>query len=326
MIMKSAVVSFVLVLALITGSCYASQALSTGDRVGEMSVNNETTSALSPDISDLESYLADYAKDKDARIGVAVIVNHGDTVLFNGRRAFPMMSVFKFPLSLAAAHWVDSRGGSLSDSIAVSSDLMRENTYSPMFEKYGKESLTLTLDELVYWSLVHSDNNACDILLDQIGGPVAADSILRQLGVDENITIGATEAQMDADHYLIYLNRSTPLAMASLFDRFDSDIRHKSPSCDSIAAMLEQCNTGADRLPAALDGNTIIGHKTGTGFTTPEGRLTALNDCGYVRLSDGTTYSVAVFIADSAYDVAETSKIIADISRLVLSAVQSKPY
>lgn len=193
-----------------------------------------------------------------------------------------------------------------------------------MFEKYGRSLLTLPIDELIYWALVHSDNNAGDILLDQIGGTAAADSILRQLDIDENITIGATEAQMDADHYLIYLNRSTPLAMASLLDRFCSELRHKSPSFSSIATMIEQCLTGDDRLPAALDSDVIIGHKTGTGFTTPEGRLTALNDCGYIRLPDGTTYSIAVFIADSAYDVTETSKIIADISRLVLSAVQSK--
>ncbi|MDE6207420.1 MAG: class A beta-lactamase [Muribaculaceae bacterium] len=274
-------------------------------------------------LSRLEDDIRKYAEDKDARIGVAVIVNHTDTVAYNGQRDFPMMSVFKFPLSLAVAQWVDSRGASLNDSIAVRPEFMRANTYSPMFDKYGKSSPTLPVSELVNWSLVYSDNNACDILLDLIGGTAAADSLLTSLSVGKDITIGATEAEMDADHYLIYLNRSTPVAMAVLFDHFDRELRHRSANFGMIATMLEQCNTGTDRLPAALDSNATIGHKTGTGFTTAEGRLTALNDCGYIRLPDGTIYSIAIFVADSGYDMNSTAKMIADISRIVLSAVQS---
>lgn len=322
--MKFAVITFAIVLCAVIGSDAAANPLfGVENGGGESSVQNVEQKRASVNRQDLESILADYTKDKDARIGVALIVNHRDTVMFNGQRDFPMMSVFKFPLSLAVAQWVDSHGGSLNDTVSIESALMRPDTYSPMFEKYGPKPLNLPLAELIRWSLVHSDNNACDILLDHIGGTSAADSILRQLGVDENIMIGATEAQMDADHYLIYLNRSTPLAMAALFDRFDCDMRHKSASFQMIGEMLEQCKTGMDRLPAPLDSRAVIGHKTGTGFTTPEGRLTALNDCGYIHLPDGSTYSIAVFVADSAYDLPTTSRIIAEISRLVLTAVQS---
>ena len=40
------------------------------------------------------------------------------------------------------------------------------------------------------------------------------------------------------------------------------------------------------------------------GFPTPEGRISAVNDCGYVNLPNGTRYSIAVFVADSNYDIA----------------------
>lgn len=318
--MKSVIISFLIILGPVFGLCAAGA--TSVDRVVVTSVKNIARQPRQLHFFELEQAIGDYAKDKDARIGVAVIINHSDTVMFNGRRDFPMMSVFKFPLSLAVAKCIDSRGGSMEDSVTISETFMRADTYSPMFKKYGSKPRALSLGELVNWSLVHSDNNACDILLDKIGGTLAADSLLRELGVSESITIGATEAQMDADNYLIYLNRSTPLAMAALFDRFDREMRHKSSSFGVIACMLEQCATGSDRLPVPLDTKTVIGHKTGTGFTTRHGRLTALNDCGYVHLPDGSVYSIAVFVADSAYDVPTTSKIIAEISRIVLTFIQ----
>lgn len=42
----------------------------------------------------------------------------------------------------------------------------------------------------------------------------------------------------------------------------------------------------------------------------------AVNDAGYVHLPDGTRYSIAVFIADSHYDMEHTEDIIADISEM----------
>ena len=82
--------------------------------------------------------------------------------------------------------------------------------------------------------------------------------------------------------------------------------------------MLEQCHTGLDRLAEPLlTTNVTIGHKTGTGFPTPEGRISAINDCGYVNMPNGMRYSIAVFVADSGYDMAATSAIIADISKIV---------
>ena len=37
--------------------------------------------------------LEDYIEDKDARIGIAVIIDGKDTVSVNGKREFPMLSV-----------------------------------------------------------------------------------------------------------------------------------------------------------------------------------------------------------------------------------------
>lgn len=266
----------------------------------------------------IEDALTDYAVGKDARIGIAVIINGNDTVSVNGERDFPMMSVSKFPLALTIVHWIDAHGMSLNDSITFSEAALHENTYSPMLKKYGKSRNIMSIRELLEWSLVDSDNNAADILLNYTGGTSGATSIMRQIGLSDDIVIGASEDDMHRDPYLSYLNRTTPLAMAQLFDRFNSEIRKMSQTYSDISAMLEQCHTGLDRLAEPLlTTNVTIGHKTGTGFPTPEGRISAINDCGYVNMPNGMRYSIAVFVADSGYDMAATSAIIADISKIV---------
>lgn len=266
----------------------------------------------------LEHALSDYIEGKDAGIGVAVIINGKDTVSVNGMRDFPMMSVFKFPLALTVAHHVDTNGLALNDSITFGENALKKDTYSPMLKKYGNGLGIMSIRELLYWSLVESDNNAADILLNYVGGTSGATSAMRMIGISEDIAIGASEDDMHRNPYLSYLNRATPLAMAQLFDRFYSDIKNRSQSYTEISVMLEQCRTGLDRLAAPLsETGATIGHKTGTGFQMSDGRISAVNDCGYVVLPDGTRYSIAVFVSDSGYDMDTTSAIIADISNIV---------
>jgi len=274
--------------------------------------------AFANESKSIENALQEYINGKDARIGVAVIINGKDTVSVNGNRDFPMMSVVKFPLALTVVHWVDTNGMSLNDNVTFSENALNEDTYSPMLKKYGKSRNTMTIRELLEWSLAESDNNAADILLHRVGGTSGVTSIMRQMGISDEIVIGASEEDMHRDPYLSYLNRTTPLAMAQLFDKFNNEMRNASQSYSEISVMLEQCRTGLDRLALPLlPTNAMIGHKTGTGFPTSEGRISAVNDCGYVNLSNGTRYSIAVFVADSGYDMAATSAIIAEISKIV---------
>ena len=87
--------------------------------------------------------------------------------------------------------------------------------------------------------------------------------------------------------------------------------------------MLEECNTGRDRLAAPFIGSgVIVGHKTGTGDSLVPGRISAINDCGYINLPNGMSYTIAVFVADSAYGMSETSAIIADISEIVYGHIR----
>ncbi len=128
---------------------------------------------------------------------------------------------------------------------------------------------------------------------------------------------------MHLDNSLCYNNSATPLAMAELIYNFD--LKCNDSLSLEIKKMMETCETGNSRLPKPLiPTNAIIGHKTGTGFTSPDGRLMAVNDVGYVHLPNGRRYAIAVFIENSGYDITRTEKLIAEISRIVFANISGK--
>ncbi len=275
----------------------------------------------SASLSGLQSELERFVEGKDARIGVAVIIDGRDTVSVNGTRDFPMMSVFKFPVALAVVDHCAKSGIALTDTLDIPAAMIRENTWSPLRERYGVADMRLSIDELLDYSLRFSDNNACDLLIDFVGGVATVDSLMQSYGFS-GICISYNEDGMHRDPYLCYVNRSTPLQMASLFDVFADSMRCSSAEMMTIARMLETCDTGRDRLVAPVEGSgVVVGHKTGTGDRNTQGRLIGVNDCGYFLLPDGSRYVVAVFIADSAYGMDETSQLIARISEIVYNNV-----
>lgn len=267
--------------------------------------------SCAPRDSSLEDQLQAFVSDKDARIGVAVVMPDGKLVGVNADEKFAMMSVMKFPLAMA----ISATDISFSDSVMVGVEMLRSNTYSPMLEKYppGKPC-TVSVGELLEYSLSHSDNNACDILMQQAGGTQAVDRYMTRLGF-EDINVRWDEDEMHRDTGRCTDNYSTPEDMARLFAKYDREFSDEKSL--RIKAIVEGCATGLDRLARPLAGTgAVIGHKTGTGDVVRQ-RVTALNDAGYVHLPDGKRYAIAVFVADSGYSPEATSKLIGDISEIV---------
>lgn len=317
MIMNKLILSITAILSILLNLSFKSQASPITETIN-VSVNDEYVVRVDSRYPEMETSLKTYVNGKDARIGVAVIINGTDTVSVNGKRDFPMLSVYKFPQAIAVADYCLKHNISLNDTVRISKDEMRPDTWSPMQDKYGRKDISLPLAEVLAYSVKQSDNNACDVLFRLIGGTQYADSLMKNLGYDE-IHILNTEDEMHGDPYLCYANRATPLQMASLFDRFyRQEMRHDSRILEAVGAMMMQCNTGNNRLPLPLmPTNAVIGHKTGTGDRNSQGRTIGVNDAGYVFLPNKQCYTIAVFVADSGYDMTETEKIIADISEIV---------
>lgn len=264
----------------------------------------------------LRRYVAERA-DR-ARIGVAVVTDRGRMFGVRTDEAFPMMSVVKFPLALTVVRAVEERGGTLNDSIPVAREQLHTDTYSPMLGRYSSEAdHRIAIRELLDYALRSSDNNACDILMEYVGGASVVDRYVKEAGIG-GVEVKWDENDMHVDVMRCYENASTPAAMARLADRFDRCF--DDPRSRVVKRIMERCETGTDRLAKPFEGipSVVVGHKTGTGPVDPNtGRIMAINDVGYVHLPDGRRYVIAVFVAESAYSPEETAALIADISELV---------
>lgn len=277
----------------------------------------------------LQQSLTEFVKDKDANIGIAVIIDGRDTISVNGDKEFPMLSVYKFPITLAFAEHCRNRDLPFDYPVSVFPEDLHPDTYSPMTEKIlassrlTTDTLKMPAIQLTAYMLQQSDNNASDIVLRETGGAESVDSYLRALGISQ-VNVRNSEADMHTDQKLCYDNTATPIAMASLVDKFDREF--KDSISLEIKRLMETCSTGIGRLAQPLSGsNALIGHKTGTGFILPDGRIMAVNDVGYVHMPDnGCRYSIAVFFENSGYDMTDTESIIAEISRIVFSYLSKR--
>lgn len=270
----------------------------------------------------LSSELTEYVGTKDANIGVAVLSDDGDIISVNGDRSFPMLSVYKFPQALSVAKYCIDNEISLNDTIDIAATELHDNTYSPLRDKYGIKDLRVPLNEVLTYSIQFSDNNACDILFRLTGGPEYTDSFIKMHGFP-SINVYSTEDDMHSNTNLCYANSATPIAMVNLLLYFDTVLRSSAPEYEYIGTLMETCSTGTDRLNAPITVDIgVLGHKTGTGDLNEEGKIIAINDVGFVHLTTGRSYYVAAFISDSAYNMDETSAIIADISRIIIKGIR----
>ncbi|MCD7923588.1 MAG: class A beta-lactamase, subclass A2 [Bacteroides sp.] len=270
----------------------------------------------------LEASIRKVIKNKKAQVGVAVILNGKDTIIINNDRPYPMMSVFKSHQALAVANYLQQNNLPLSTEINITKEDLKTNTYSPLRDKFPEGNISLPISELLAYTLQLSDNNACDILFNYIGGPKVADDYIRSLGI-EQFAIVATEDDMHKDMNVCYNNWSSPLEAARLMEILLTRKLFNDDYQEFIKRTLTECETGKNRLAQPLQGTeAIIGHKTGTGDRNAKGQLIGTNDIGFVPLPNGNRYTIAVFVKDSEESKLMSSQIIADISEMVYRQVK----
>ncbi len=271
----------------------------------------------------LRTQLRAYTDTLDAQVGIALLTEDGDSLTVGNEARYPLMSVYKFHQALAVCHCLQARRQPLDTLLRVSPSELRPDTWSPLREKYrtagGQDSIGITVRELLLYALQQSDNNACDILFRRYMSPAEVGGWLRERTRLEGFDMAFTEEEMGQQHLRAYENWTTPYAAASLMALFLQTDLVDAPYRAFLKQAMQECRTGTARLPAPLLGTeATIGHKTGSGFVTTDGRLMATNDVGFVSLSpDGPRYVLAVFVKDSGYDEPATEAIIAHVSRLV---------
>ena len=192
---------------------------------------------------------------------------------------------------------------------------MKGNLYSPIREQYH-DGVTLSIDQLLRYAVTESDNIACDVLLQRIGGPLVVEDYFRKLGYN-NISIRHSEATQQSEWDLQFDNWITPItSTAILFDFFENKRGLLSREThDYLWTLLLATSTGPARLKGALPSGTKVAHKTGTSGTNENAVTAAVNDIGIVYLPNGSHFFISVFLTMSTETVAENEKVIAAIAR-----------
>ena len=233
--------------------------------------------------------ISEIVADYPGEIGVAVIINNTDTVAVNNKSIYPMMSVFKLHQALSIFNDFDNKGLSLDSLMTIHRDELDSQTWSPMMKEHSEPVISLTVKELLCYTLILSDNNASNFMFKKLVNATQTDNFIATLIPRLSFQIAYTEEEMSADHDKAYYNFTSPLGAAILMNRLFTDSLVNYDKQSFIMKTLEQCTTGKDRIAAPLldkEGITIA-HKTGSGYTNENGVLAAHNDVAYIRLPNG---------------------------------------
>lgn len=265
----------------------------------------------------LKSKIESIANSIKARVGVAVInLNSHDTLSFRGNEKFPMQSVYKFPLAIAVLNKIDSGKYSLSQKIHITKNDLLPDTWSPLRDKYPDGNVDVPLEEILNFTVSQSDNNGCDIFFRLVGGTSTVEKYIHSLGI-KDMGIVATEEEMHKDWNIQYKNFSTPIAMGKLLEKFYSGKILSEDSKQHLWKYMADTFTGPKRIKGLLPLGTIAAHKTGSSGTDDKGITPATNDVGIVRLPDGSTFIIVVFVSDSSADNDTNELVIAKITKAV---------
>ncbi len=256
---------------------------------------------------------------KKATVGIALTgVRNRGPFSYNGHKHFPMQSVFKFPIALAVLHEVQRGRLSLVQKVHISKDDLLPGLWSPLQKKYPK-GVTLSLAEILQYTVAWSDNVGCDVLLKLLGGPLTVEKYFHRLGFTD-IAVKINEETMQSNWDLQFLNWTTPKEANTILKQFFTNANGllSAPNYAFVWDLMRATKTGKNRLKGKLPTGTIVAHKTGSsGKHKKTNVIAAVNDIGIVFLPNGNYYAISVFVANSKESFKTNEKIIADISKVV---------
>jgi beta-lactamase class A len=261
--------------------------------------------------NELKTELEKLISSAHADIGISIIeTGSNDKVDINGDVSFPMLSTVKIPLALAVLSRVEKGAFPLDQQVLISSEALRENTYSPFKKLHPEGDISITLEEALKWVVVDSDNNITDVLFKLLGGPDAVAKFMN----NEDFVIKNNEDDMHQNWDAQFVNTATPNAYTQLLKSFsDGEILNEEHTEWLYKAMVKS-NTGVRRLKGKLP-NITIAQRAGTSFTNDEGITGAINNVGIMELPNNRKIFISVFIHNTSDGFENGEALIAEIAK-----------
>jgi len=215
----------------------------------------------------LQQQLAAMIANNPGNVGIAALdLKTGELVGVDPDTPFPMASTVKIAVAANYLAQVEFGRRSLDDMI-------------------GGQSARSLMEAM----MIHSNNQATDKLIRNLGGPDMIQKWLTQQGV-HGLRVDRNIAQLLAARRDLWDVRdsSTPRAMVQLLKRIDEGSLLRPQSRAYLLDLMARCATGKNRIRGLLPAGTLVQHKTGTlnNYTS---------DVGFLTLPDGRRLAVAMF-------------------------------
>ncbi len=277
--------------------------------------------AISLEKTAIEQKILQAIQGKNATVGAAFSID-GQLFTFNDEHRYPLMSVFKLHVAIAALQKMENECIALDSLRFIESSQIHKDTYSPLRELYPERNFYLSYADLMRYAVSQSDNNACDILIDYLGGIDIVKDRIDKLGIT-NYNLTETEETMHSRISNCYNNWSTPSSTLQLLEKLYNEPILNETHTEFLKNILIETSTGKDKIKAGLPDNIVLGHKTGSSDRLDDGTKIGDNDTGVIYLPNGKLCFLTIFIKDSRESDQTNTQIIADIARIIYnSAVQ----
>jgi beta-lactamase class A len=278
------------------------------------------TAAAKPGASPagLATKLATLAERAGGKVGVSVIhVETGRETAVGASTRLPLYSVFKLPLAVVVLKSVERGQLGLDQQATVEAGDVAPGVPSNA-ETWRNVPVTVSVRQLLEFSLVASDNTASDELLELIGGPAELTRQMRALGfADIDIRVSTKEMAKAPEHP----NRGSATSLARLLAALQRGVVLRPAELAVLWDFMGRSQTGQHRLRGALPARIPVVDKTGSGNA---GRAT--NDVGVVTLPGKRGHlAIAVLIGDSGLPAPEQERVIAEIGRAAFDAFATSP-
>lgn len=284
------------------------------NRISVLLISFLSFHGFSQTTSDLRQQLNQIIATKNTTVGISIkSIEDNDTLSINGNLKAPMMSVFKFHIALTVLNQVDEGKLSLEQKIFIKKKDLHENTWSPMREDYPEGNMDLTLDKLLRYTVSHSDNNGCDLLINLVGGTKVIQKFINKQGI-RDFVIKVNEKQME-NWKNLYINTTTPLATTELLEKFYKGEVLKENTTQYLYQIMVETSRGLTWMKAGLPEGTELAHRTGISGTNDNNLRVAMNDIGIAKLPNGKHFILSVYLKEITESKEDTEKIIADISK-----------
>ncbi|MGG1920184.1 serine hydrolase [Chryseobacterium sp. NRRL B-14798] len=114
-----------------------------------------------------------------------------------------------------------------------------------------------------------------------------------------------------------YLNTTTPLATTELIEKFYKGKVLKKETTKYLYQVMVETSRGLNWMKAGLPVGTELAHRTGISGRNENNLRAAMNDVGIIKLPNGKHVILSIYLKNIKEEMADTEKIISDISHAV---------